>query len=337
MTETVLLTGISGFIAKHVAARFLTAGYAVRGSLRSMGRADEVRTALASVVSEADLARLTFVALDLEADTGWAEAMAGVTTLVHTASPFPLENPKDEQSLIRPAVQGTLRALRAAKAAGVMRVVLTSSTVAVLNNNVQGEHTEADWADVTAASTSAYAKSKTLAERAAWDFVAGEGAGMALTTINPGLVLGPALDRHFGSSLSLVQRLLRGKDPMVPNLGFPLVDVRDVAEMHLRAVQRPETAGKRYLAGAGTLSMPQMARLLKAAYPARKIATRTAPMWLLRVIALFDAQVRMILPNVGRIERASNARARADMGMEFISPEVALKATADWLIAAGEV
>lgn len=335
MTETILLTGISGFIAKHVAAKLLNAGYAVRGSVRRLDRGAEVRAALGPHVTPEALARLSFTALDLESDAGWAEAMAGVTVLVHTASPFPIEQPKDEMLLIRPAVEGTLRALRAAKAAGVSRVVLTSSTVAVIDTGVSGRQDETNWCNTEAADASAYAKSKTLAERAAWDFAAAE--GLHLTTINPGFVLGAPLDKHYGSSTGVIRRILRGKDPMLPMLDFPVVDVRDVAEMHLRAVQRPETAGSRFLAVAGNISMPAMAKVLKAAFPARRIPTGTAPLWLLRVLALFDGQIRAVLPAVGKSHPINNARAREVMGMKFISPEGALRATGTWLVDNGEV
>ncbi len=337
MSDTILLTGISGFIAKHIAARLLNAGYAVRGSVRRLDRAEEVLAALRPVVSPDALARLTFVALDLDADAGWPEAMAGVQVLVHTASPFPIAQPKDEQELIRPAVHGTLRALRAAHAAGVKRVVLTSSTVAVINSAKSGKQNEDDWCEVNAPDSSAYAKSKTLAEQAAWAFVAGDGAGMALSTINPGFVMGPPLDKNYGSSIGVVRRILRGKDPMMPMLGFAVVDVRDVAEMHLRAVQRPETAGKRYLSVSGDMTMPEMAQTLKAAYPARRIPTRVAPMFLLRLMALFDPQIKAILPSVGIIHSESNARAQADMGMTFISPQDAVRASGAWLVEHGEV
>ncbi len=335
MAETILLTGISGFIAKHVAVKLLAAGYAVRGSVRRLERADEVRAAIAPHVEVEALSRLTFVALDLEADAGWAQAMAGVDVLVHTASPFPVEQPKDEAVLIRPAVEGTLRALRAAKAAGVGRVVLTSSTVAVIDTGVAGVQDETNWCNTDAPDTSAYGKSKTLAERAAWDFAAAE--GIALTTINPGFVLGAPLDKHYGSSTGVIRRILRGKDPMMPLIDFPVVDVRDVAEMHLRAVQRPETAGARFLAVAGTMTMPAMAKVLKQAFPARRIPTGVAPVWLLRVLGIFDAQIRSVVPMVGKMHPINNARAREGMGMNFISPEGALRATGTWLIENGEV
>lgn len=335
MPQTVLLTGTSGFIAKHVAAKLLAAGHTVRGSVRRLDRADEVRAALAPVVGEEALARLSFVALDLEQDAGWAEAMDGVTALVHTASPFPVAQPKDPQVLIRPAVEGTLRALRAAKAAGVARVVLTSSTAAVTNSSKTDPQDESDWCDPDAPDTSAYSQSKTLAEQAAWAFAAAN--GLQLTTINPGFVMGPPLDRHYGSSIGVIARLLRGKDPMVPMLDFPVVDVRDVAEAHLRALERPEVAGLRILAVAGNMTMPAMATELKRAYPARRIATRVAPMFVLRLLALFDPQIKAILPAVGKAHPISNARAHEVLGLRFISPEEALGASAGWLLSNGEV
>ena len=327
MTQTVLLTGISGFIAKHIAVKLLNAGFAVRGSLRNMARADEVRAALAP---HAELANLSFVALDLNSDDGWVEAMEGASALIHTASPFPIEQPKNADDLIRPAVDGTLRAMASARAAGVMRVVLTSSTVALADPLHRGMMDETTWCDPDAAGTSAYAKSKTLAETAAWDFATQQ--GMQLTTINPGFVMGPPLDAHFGSSISVIARLLRGKDPMLPDIGFAVVDVRDVAEAHLRALQNPSSAGKRFPCVTGMMTMPEMGKALKRAYPNRRIATRVAPKFMLRLLAMFDPQIRAILPELGQSHAVSNARARADLDMRFISAEGALRASAEWLI-----
>lgn len=335
MPQTVLLTGVSGFIAKHVAVKLLQAGYSVRGSVRRLDRAEEVRAALAPVVGPQALERLCFVALDLETDAGWPEAMQGASALIHTASPFPVAQPKDPQVLIRPAVEGTLRALEAAKAAGVVRVVLTSSTVAVADTAKAGLQDETDWCNPHAPDTSAYGQSKTLAEQAAWEFATAN--GLQLTTINPGFVMGPPLDRHYGSSIGVIARILRGKDPMVPMLDFPVVDVRDVAEMHLRALERPAVTGMRILAVAGNMTMPAMAAELKRAHPQRRIATRVAPMLVLRLLALFDPQIKAILPAVGKAHPMSNARAREVLGMRFISPEGALRASADWLLTEGEV
>lgn len=331
--QLALITGVSGFVAKHIALRFLQAGWAVRGTLRSPDRAEEVRTALAPHLTDKALSRLSFAVADLTSDHGWAEAAKGAQALIHTASPFPISQPKDPAALVRPAVEGTVRALRAAHAAGIRRAVVTSSTVAVINENRHGVQDETDWCDLRAAGTSAYAMSKTLAEKAAWEFVGQEAPDMHLTCINPGLVLGPPLDRHFGSSISIVQRLLRGRDPMLPMIGFVCVDVRDVAEMHLRAVLQPETSGKRYLAAAGTMTMPDMGQVLKQAYPDRRIPTRTAPLLLLRALALFDPAVRSILPSVGQVHQVDNTRALREMGMRFIEPADALRASADWLLS----
>ena len=333
--DVVLLTGVSGFIAKHIALKLLNAGYAVRGTLRRMDRADEVRAALAPYLTE-QAGELTFVQADLESDAGWADAFRGVTALVHTASPFPGAQPKEAATVIRPAVEGTERVLKAAAAAGVTQVVLTSSTVAVLNEAKPDTlQDEADWCDIHLPTTTPYAKSKTLAERAAWEIA--KARGLKLTTINPGLVFGPPLDEHYGTSLSLVERILKGRDPMLPPTGLPVVDVRDVAEMHLRALERPETEGRRYIAASGSMAMVDMGCTLKAAYPTRRIPTHEAPKILVRAIALFDPAVRTLLPKLGHLERVSNARAVKEMEMEFIAPKAALLASADWLVKHGRI
>lgn len=335
MAENILLTGASGFIAKHIALKLLNAGYDVRGTLRRLDRAEEVRAALAPHLTKG-AGTIQFVQANLEGDAGWEEAVKGVAAVVHTASPFPIAQPADANLLIRPAVEGTRRVLTAAAKAGVTRVVLTSSTVAVIDEKHYDRlQDEADWCDVNLPTTSAYAKSKTLAERAASDLARTN--GLQLTTINPGLVLGPPLDEHYGSSLGLVERILKGKDPAMPDLGFAAVDVRDVAEMHLRALQRPATVGGRYLAIAGATGMVEMGRTLKAAYPTRKIPTLQAPLLLLQVLSLFDAQVRAILPSIGKHPRLSNARAVRDMGMVFTAPKAAFLASADWLVRHGKI
>lgn len=335
MPHHVLLTGASGFIAKRITLDLLDAGHAVRGSLRSLKRADEVRAAVRPHLRDPDaLDRLSFVELDLTRDQGWTEAMAGMTALIHTASPFPMAPPRDENELIRPAVDGTLRALRAAQSAGVMRVVLTSSVVAIEANAKVGREklTEADWSDVSHPRSTPYYKSKTLAERAAWDFVA-QHPEMQLTTINPSLVLGRPLDADFGTSLQLIERILSGKDPMQPDIGFGIVDVADVSAMHLRALEQPESAGKRYIASGPSATMPEVARHLAKRFPNRRIATRVAPVFVLRLLGLFDRSVKTVLPALGAPPVFDGSRARKELGIEFIGWEVAVDRAADAIVA----
>lgn len=334
----VVVTGSSGFIAKHIVRQLLDAGYAVRGSVRSQDRGHEVRTAVEKHLKDKTRLdeRLSFVTLDLDRDDGWEQALCGARALLHTASPFPLVQPADAQDVIRPAVEGTIRALRAAKQAGVERVVMTSSSVAIMFKKIEPGHgalNESDWSDLQDSCATPYVKSKTLAERAAWDFVAGEGAGLQLTTINPGFVLGPPLDGNFGTSLKVIQRLLRAKDPMLPNFGFPTVDVRDIATMHLRALEMPETAGKRYIGGDEFLWFPQMAEALKEALPGRRIVTRKAPNAIVRFLSLFDKEIRTILPNLDREDRISADRARRDFGIDFIAARESVKAAGVYLAA----
>lgn len=335
--KTVLVTGASGFIAKHICLKLLNAGYDVRGSLRSLARSREVVDAVKPYLTyDGDLdRRLTFVALDLANDAGWDEAMKGADILMHTASPFPLEQPKDADEVIRPAVDGTLRALKAARSAGVNRVVLTSSIAAITSRPLDAGRTqydESDWTDPTDPATTPYVKSKTLAEQAAWDFVRDSEPEMALTVINPGFVLGPPLDTHFGTSLQVVQRVLRSQDPALPNFGFATVDVRDIAEMHVKALSRPESVGKRLIGADRFYWFVDMAKTLAAAYPERKITTRRAPNWLVKMLGLFDKSIRTIIPNLDRRQDVSNAQAKRILGIDFIDVEDSIRASADFLI-----
>lgn len=333
MPKLVVLTGITGFIAKRIAFDLLEAGYEVRGSLRKLSRADEVRDALRPRLSDAAaLDRLDFVELDLGRDEGWAEAMAGADALLHTASPFPMAQPQDESEIVRPAVDGTLRALKAAREAGVTRVVLTSSVVAIEAGDKRGAFTEEDWSDTDHPKSTAYYKSKTLAERAAWTF-ADEHPEMQLTTINPALVLGEPLDAHYGTSLSLIERILGAKDPMQPDIGFGIVDVADISAMHVAALKRPASIGHRFIGANGTMTMPRIAQHLAARHPERKIATRVAPRPLLRAMSLFDRSIRTVLPSIGAAPQFDNSRARDILGIDFIAPLAAIESAADAVLA----
>ena len=334
------MTGATGFIAKHIVLELMNAGYRVAGSLRTESRRDEIRDAVRPHFSSADDVdqRLRFVTLDLNKDDGWPEAMAGVDVLMHTASPLPMKQPRDENEIIRPAVDGTLRALRAAHVAGIRRVVLTSSTAAVTNRppaRDKDSFDESDWSDPSWAGMSPYTKSKTLAERAAWDFVENEAPGMQLTAINPCLVLGRPLDDHYGTSLRVLERLLRGRDPMLPRVGLGIVDVTDVARMHVRAASAPGAIGQRIIGAAEFMWLADIARTLKDAYPHRRIALRTAPDLLIRLTGIFDGTIRSIVPLLGRRQELRNTRARELLGIDFIPAAESVRATADYIMQRG--
>jgi len=311
MTERVLLTGVTGYIGQHCAAELLRAGYEVVGVVRSPSKADSTRFALAKV---APVDRLRFVKADLLSDDGWDEAMSGVTFVMHVASPFVLAEPRDENELIAPAVEGTRRVVAAAQRAGVRRLVLTSSTFAVIAGKPSGRYGPDDWSDTTA-NIGAYARSKTLAERAAWDTV---GAGqMELTVINPGAVFGPSLGAHMdGQSVAMMTSMIGGKMPMIPDLSLGMVDVRDVARLHVAALTARNAAGRRFIAaGAEPVSMSDVAAILRdAGY--RKAPSRKAPTALLKVMGRFDREVRGMLPMVGQKASFDNSATVAVFGWD---------------------
>ncbi|MEZ5661128.1 MAG: aldehyde reductase [Burkholderiaceae bacterium] len=336
---TVLVTGISGFIAKHCALDLLEHGYRVRGTVRSTDKAEAVRATLAA---HADVSGLDFAQADLMSDAGWSEAMQGVHGVLHVASPFPLAQPKDEDELIRPAVDGTLRVLRAAKAAGVKRFVQTSSSVAVMHghgNARPGVFTEAVWTNPDGPHVTAYAKSKTLAERAARDYVAKEYPEAHFASVNPGLVLGPLLDTDAGSSADLIASCLRGKYPGSPRLSFPVVDVRDVAIAHRLALETSAPSGGRYLAVSGAVWFKDLMSPIKSALGdrARRIPSRELPNFMVKLVSIFDPEVRTILPELGLEVRIDNSATRAALGMEFRPHTESAPAMAESLMRLGLV
>lgn len=319
MPGTVLVTGISGYIAKHCALALLSAGYRVRGTVRKQAKADQVRATLAR---HADIANLEFVEADLLSDAGWSEAVRDCGGILHLASPFPLAAPKDENDLIRPAVDGTLRILKAARAGKVKRFVQTSSVAAIYAGHPASHtapFTESDWSDVDGPGITPYEKSKTLAERAARDFMAREGGDMHYSSVNPGFVMGPALDTDVESSANVLLMLLRGSYPALPPVPFPIVDVRDVADMHLKALETQEPSGGRYMGVDRTMRLVEIARAVKEALgaDARKVPVRELPAFAVRILALFDASAATIVPQLNRKLVTDNSRTRQALGMEF--------------------
>jgi nucleoside-diphosphate-sugar epimerase len=312
---TVLVTGASGFIGLHCVLQLLEGGYRVRGTVRNAGRADEVREAMEARVAADAARRLQLVEADLTADEGWEDAASGCTYVLHVASPFPNRVPEHEDELIRPAKEGTLRVLRAAADAGVRRVVLTSSLAAVSGGHPHDNSrvfTEEDWSIVEACPP--YPKSKTLAERAAWEFVAGlpGDAPMELCAINPGAVLGPVLNRHYSTSGEIVRKLLMRELPGTAKLGFPWVDVRDVASAHIAAMTIPEAAGERFCCAIEFGWIDEVAEILAKRFGPEgwRVPTRKLPSFLVRVFALFDPTVRVVVSDLGRVRNVSSARIR---------------------------
>lgn len=335
---SVLVTGGSGFIGSHAILQALAAGLDVRSSVRNLRREGELRALLRANGAHAD-APLRFFAADLTGDAGWAEAVAGCDYVLHIASPFPAGIPKHEDELIVPARDGALRVLRAARDAGVKRVVLTSSFAAIGYGHPEqrAPFDETTWTNLDV-SVAAYTKSKTLAERAAWDFIAREGGGLELSVVNPVGVFGPVLGADYATSIQLVHRLMTGSMPGCPRLRFGVVDVRDVVDLHLRAMADPAANGERFLAVAGDfLRVQEMARVLRTRLgdAARKVPTRELPDWLVKLVAMFDPTVRQIVPDLGKYKNASADKARRLLGWSPRSNQDALVATAESLLRLG--
>jgi nucleoside-diphosphate-sugar epimerase len=335
----ILVTGGSGFIGSHAILQLLDKGHHVRTTVRSLQREDSVRAMLRQGGTEAG-DRLSFVAADLDHDAGWPEAVAGCEYVLHVASPLPASIPKHEDELIVPAREGALRVLRAARGAAVKRVVLTSSFAAIGYGHKpqKAPFNETDWTDPNTAGLTPYVKSKTLAERAAWDFMSKEGGDLELAVVNPVVVLGPVLGPDYSASILLLKRLLDGGMPGSPRLYFGVVDVRDVADLHIRAMTNPAAKGERFLAVAGDfLSILDIAKVLKRRMgaSAERVPTRQLPDWLVRIAAWRDPAVRQFLPELGKIKNGVNDKAKRLLGWEPRSNEEAIVATAESLVRLG--
>jgi nucleoside-diphosphate-sugar epimerase len=332
----ILVTGGSGFIAGHTIVQLLNAGHRVRATVRDLKRESEVRAMVKQGGAQAG-DRLSFFAADLHSDAGWAAAVADCDFVLHVASPFPAYVPKHEDELIVPAREGALRVLRAARDARVKRVVLTSSFAAIGYGHPPQStpFNETNWSDTTGSDVTAYVKSKTVAERAAWDFIAREGHDLELSVINPVAVFGPVLGPDYSTSVLLIQRLMSGTVPGSPRLSFGVVDVRDVADLHIRAMTHAAAKGERFLAVAGDFMLiHDIAKVLKnrMGEAGKKVPTRQLPNWLVRLAALRDPVVKQVLPELGKLKNGSNEKAKRLLGWTPRSSEEAIISAAESLL-----
>jgi dihydroflavonol-4-reductase len=299
MSKKVLLTGISGFVGQHCAVELLKNGYTVRGSVRNLSKEQEVRKGIAKVIDAKN--NLEFCELDLMSDKGWDKAMEDCDYVMHVASPFIIAEPKDENEMIKPAVEGTLRALRAAKKAGVKKVVLTSSTVAMAGDKKKNHLTQKSWTNAKTDKVSVYMKSKTLAERAAWDFYNNQDAGdkMELTVVNPGPIYGPTLTGNLtGASMSMIRDIITGKMPMLPNAHYVMSDVRDIAKIHVAAMENMKSNGERFIVTSEkTYSFVGVASILKE-NGFKKASPKKAPSFVVKFMSLFNREMKGMLPFV---------------------------------------
>ena len=336
--ETVLVTGGNGFVASHCILQLLQQGYTVKTTVRSLSRKDEVLTMMreGGIIN---FDQLEFIEAELTKDAGWDKAASGCRYILHVASPIGHDTPKNEDEMIRPAVDGTLRVLKAARKAGVQRVVVTSNFGAVgFSHTDTGKLiTEESWTDPNEKNLSAYNKSKVLAERAAWDFIKNEGGSLQLAVINPTAVFGPSLNPRKPGNYLLAQ-LLNGSMKRVPNITLGIADVRDLADLHIRAMTNPKAAGERFLALSGVItSMPEIAQLLKDKLgpAAGKVSTKPLPDWVIKIAALFNAQAKEAAPLLSRYREASNEKARKLLGWRPRSNQETLLDAAKSLITFG--
>ena len=335
MAGTILVTGGSGFIAGYLIRQLAAEGWTIKATIRSLAKENKVRALIG--VPEA---QLRFFAADLTSDAGWAEAVAGCSHVAHVASPFPAAAVKHEDDLVVPAREGALRALRFARDAGARRFVMTSSMAAIAyGHEGRTRFTEADWTDVNARDIYPYVKSKTIAERAARDWVAAEGGTLEFCTVNPSAVLGPVWGDDFSASIEVVKKMLEGALPGYPRLGFGIVDVRDVADLHVRALNAPDMAGERFVCSGPFYMMAEVGRVLREHLgpEARKVPTRNLPDFLVRLFALFDPVVRQVTVELGNVRDGDSTHAREVLGWEMRPAEESIVDTARSLIDLGLV
>lgn len=335
----VLVTGATGFIASHTILALVEKGYEVRGTARSASKADALNATLSAYAGKP--IEIELVSADLTKDEGWAEAMEGVTYLQHLASPIPNNLPKDPNELIIPAKEGALRALKAAKAAGVKRAVMTSSFAAIgygWGDSRPDVLDESQWSNPdNIKDNTAYTRSKAIAEKAAWDFVESDGAGLELAVINPVAVLGPAMSGDVSASLELVTQPMMNKVPAFPKLTFGIVDVRNVATAHVAAMEKPEAAGERFIVGDRVLTFTEIGDVLRDAYPDRKLPKGELPSWLVRMLTVVNPSLKQILPELGKHRGFTNTKSKSVLGIDYIPAKDAILASTNSLIELGEL
>ncbi|MEM6630895.1 MAG: aldehyde reductase [Bacteroidota bacterium] len=340
MKQTVLLTGVSGFLGSHTAIQLLEKGYRVLGTLRNMDRAESMREIIAKYTQH--IGALDFAQAELLDERVWIELMKGITYVQHIASPFPKVLPKDEKELLVPAKKGTLNILQAAATQGVKRVVVTSSTGAIVYGKPKGQragiYSEEDWTDETyKEDVTAYFRSKTVAEKAAWDYINSTKGELELAVVCPGAILGPLLEQDFSASANIVIKTMDGSSPAIPKIGFDMVDVRSVADLLIRAMELPEAAGERFIGSAGYLSFKEVANSLRQAYPDRKIPQSVLPNFAVRLFARIDPTLKPILNDLGIERRVDNRKAKEVLGWNPKTPKEAVLACAESVIKLGIV
>jgi dihydroflavonol-4-reductase len=338
MADLILVTGASGFVGKWCVVKLLEKGYRVRGTIRSDAKAAQVRDTVGKLVGADAASRLELVKADILSDAGWTEAMTGVNAVLHVATAIRGDEPKDQSLVIRPAIEGTSRVLKFTHAAGIRRVVLTSSiaTVGYGHGQTSGTRTydETYFTNLEAMRWNwAYCIGKTKAERAAWEYA--KANGMELTTIHPGAIIGPALDDDASISVGMVSGLLDNSTPALPSNGFSIIDVRDVADMHVAALEHPEAIGQRYLATAEYMPFPQVAKVLQELYPEKQIVQRTVPDWIIRIVAAFGGPARQIINDIGNVKIFDGRKGEALMGHPYISARQSIRDTAESVIRLG--
>ncbi len=334
--QKVLVTGGTGFVAIHSILQLLNRGYQVRTTVRSLNSRDKIFEMLKNG-GITDFSQLEFIETDLTSDKNWNEAMIGCQYVLHIASPIFLRLPKNEDEMIRPAVDGTLRVLKAARDCGVKRVVMTSNFGAVgySHKDKNSLITEESWTDPNEKGLSTYNKSKVLAEKAAWDFIEKEGGPLELSVINPMGIFGPSLNEDLSSGFELLKKLLDGSMKAIPDIRLGIVDVRDVAELHILAMEKPQAKGERFLAlSGGTMSLIEIVKLLKEKMPyvTTKAPTKSLPTFIIRLSSIFNDQAKAILPLVGINRNASNKKAKTILGWVPRTNEEAVTASVISLI-----